>query len=336
MAFKISFMGAALALTLLSAPALAASSAVAVMYHRFGEDKYPSTNIRIEQFEAHIKELQTGGYQVLPLGEIVSALQEGRALPDKAVAITIDDAYLSVYQDGFPRLKAAGFPFTLFVNPAPIDEGLAGYMTWDQVRELRDAGATIGNHTDRHVHMADESPATNQAEIAQAAKRLTKELGQTPTLFAYPYGEASTEALQVVAKAGFVAAFGQHSGAMGSDSDQLYLPRYSLNENYGKMDRFKTAINSLALPVTDISPPNIKLEKNPPAYGFTVKASVGSLAGLTCYASHLGQVEPVLMGRRVEVRFDKPFPEGRGRINCTLPAGQGRFYWFGNQFVVRN
>ncbi len=74
-------------------PASAADSAVLVMYHRFGEDDIPLTNTRLEQFEAHLNELKTGGYTVLPVPEIVAALKAGKPLPDRTVGITIDDAY---------------------------------------------------------------------------------------------------------------------------------------------------------------------------------------------------------------------------------------------------
>jgi hypothetical protein len=88
--------------------ALAADSAVFLMYHRFGEDAYPSTNVRIEQFEAHVAELTSGKYNVMPVGEILGALRSGKSLPDRTIGITIDDAYLSVYKEAWPRLKAAG------------------------------------------------------------------------------------------------------------------------------------------------------------------------------------------------------------------------------------
>ena len=117
-------------------PAEAADSAVVFMYHRFGETSWPSTNIRIDQFEAHLKELSEGGYKVLALPTILSALKRGEELPDKTIALTIDDAYLSVYTAAWPRLKAARFPFTLFVATNPIDANLRNYMNWDQIREL--------------------------------------------------------------------------------------------------------------------------------------------------------------------------------------------------------
>ena len=73
-------------------------SATVIMYHRFGEGRYPSTNISMEQFEDHLALLTNGDYTVLPLPEIVDKLRSGQLLPDRTVAITIDDAYLSVYE----------------------------------------------------------------------------------------------------------------------------------------------------------------------------------------------------------------------------------------------
>ena len=87
------------------APSFAADHAVILMYHRFGEDQYPSTNVRLEQFEEHLEVLAQGQYNVLPLDDIVAHLQSGEPLPDRTVAITIDDAYLSVYEQAFPRLQ---------------------------------------------------------------------------------------------------------------------------------------------------------------------------------------------------------------------------------------
>ncbi len=90
----------ALIVTLSSAcavPASAADSAVVLMYHRFGEDRYPSTSIRIEQFEAQLEHLQVNGYAVVPLADVAAAINDDAPLPDRAVAITIDDAYRSVY-----------------------------------------------------------------------------------------------------------------------------------------------------------------------------------------------------------------------------------------------
>jgi peptidoglycan/xylan/chitin deacetylase (PgdA/CDA1 family) len=148
------------------------NGAVVVMYHRFGDSEHKSTNIRLDQFEAHIAELTSGGYTVLPVPEIVAALRENRPLPDRTVGITIDDAYRSVFAEAWPRLKAAGLPFTLFVSTQALDSNLPDYMSWDQLREMvAGGGVTVGNHGVTHGHMVRQSIETVGLEISEAAKR---------------------------------------------------------------------------------------------------------------------------------------------------------------------
>src|SRR5690606_11004641 len=231
------------------------NGAVLLMYHRFGEDALPSTSVRLEQFEAHLAELSSGAYHVMALPEIVARLTAGEPLPERTVAITIDDAALSVYREAWPRLKAAQLPFTLFVSTEPVDRGFTGSMSWAQLRELAaDPLVTVGNHGHRHAHMAWLTPAEQRADIAHASDRLRAELGRAAPLFAYPYGEISQPLRQAVVEAGFAAAFGQHSGAAGGSADRFALPRFPLNEAYGAMDRFRLVANALPLPVSGVTP----------------------------------------------------------------------------------
>ena len=65
------------------------------IYHRFGAGRYPSTNTTLTEFRTHLETLRRGHYKVLPLGEIVDRLRDGRSLPERCVALTIDDAFRS-------------------------------------------------------------------------------------------------------------------------------------------------------------------------------------------------------------------------------------------------
>jgi len=315
--------------------AAAAESAVVVMYHRFGESAYSSTNITLEQFDAHIAELMSGKYTVMPLPEIVAAIRDGRSLPDRTVGITIDDAYASVYAEAWPRLKAAGLPFTLFVATEPVDAGLPGYVSWDQIREMAAAGVTIGHHTVTHIRLQTTSAERVAAEIRDASNRYRTELGQVPTIFAYPYGEYSLEVRQAVIDAGFAAAFGQQSGVAHAGADLYALPRFPFSESYGEIERFRLAVNALPIPVSELTPQDPVLSANPPMLGFTVDASIRDPERIACYASGHGRTKvEFLEPSRIEVRMSEPFPPGRVRINCTMSAGEGRWRWFGTQYLV--
>lgn len=331
------FISAVLSLAALLAAlptAQAADSAVILMYHRFGESAHPATNIRLDQFASHIEELQSGGYTVLPVPEILAAIKAKQPLPDRTVGITIDDAYQSVYTEAWPRLRRAGFPFTLFVATDAIDRKFASYMSWEQIRDLRDNGVTVGSQTASHLHMPANRDARNQQDINVSNDRFRKELGATPTLFAYPFGEASVRIQKIVGDAGFTDAFGQHSGALHASSDQYYMPRFALNENFGDLKRFKLVANALPVPHTDLSPPNPTLTQNPPLFGFTLTKEAGTLNSLTCYSGDQGKLLMERLGPRVEVRLSHDFSAGRARINCTALGSDGRWRWLGMLYYV--
>jgi peptidoglycan/xylan/chitin deacetylase (PgdA/CDA1 family) len=316
----------------------AAESAVILIYHRFGDSRYPATNVRLDQFDAHVAELTSGGYAVRPLPEIVDALLTGKPLADRTVAITIDDAYRSVYAEAWPRLRKAGLPFTLFVATEAVEKGLPDFMTWDQIRALRDGGVTIGAHSHSHLHMADATRATNQQELENSNRILARELGTAPALFAYPFGEAGAAEMALAKDSGYRMAFGQHSGIAAASQPRFYQPRFPLNEAYASVDRLRIALNALPLEVDGVTPsdPLVAPGANPPAFGFTLGTSAGAAKLLACYHSDSGKAELQRIGeRRVEIRFAKPFPKGRSRINCTLPGADGRWRWYGTQFYVK-
>ena len=319
------------------AAARAADSAVVLMYHRFGENALPSTNIRLDQFEAHLEELADPKYTVLPVPEIVARIRNGRDLPDRTLGLSIDDAFLSVYSEAWPRLKKAGVQFTLFVATDPVDRNADGYMSWDQIRELRDAGVTIGSQTHTHLHMASSTAAQNADDLRKSAERFMAELGAAPTIIAYPYGEYSLAVRETARAAGFETGFGQHSGVLHPGADMFYLPRFAMNETYGDIGRFKLAANALPLPVKEITPadPLLSAADNPPILGFTVTGdAVAGIGRLACYPSNQGKARLEKLGARIEVRLDNAFPPGRARINCTMLDRSGRWRWFGRQFFV--
>lgn len=313
----------------------ALTRAVIFSYSRFGDDvEGGASTIDLDRFQEHIDELKGGDYHVLPLPEIVAAFKSGRLLPDRTVAITIDEADRSVYTQAWPRLKAAGLPFTLFVATDSVDRNSGAAMSWSQLRELAAEGVTIGSETASHAHLVGEDRAYVVGQIARANERITAELGIRPTLFAYPYGEYDGSLREIVKGQGFDAAFGQQSGVAHSRGDRYALPQFTLSDPYGSIERFRLAAQSLPLLVSDVTPDPVPAD-NPPDFAFTVDALMGDLAGLACFASDFGALGIERLGeRRVALRFPDALPPGRERINCTMPASGGRWRWFGIQLLV--
>lgn len=314
---------------------LAANSAVILQYHRFGESDMPSTNVSLDQFDEHLNHLISDGYTVLPVPHIIAALRSGTSLPDKAVGITIDDAAVSVFEEAWPRLNAAEFPFTVFVSTQAVDGNYARTMSWDQIRTLVDAGVTIGNHSSSHGRLWLKDISSANEDIEEAQNRFERELGFKPQIFAYPFGEYNLELRDLLEELNFEAAFGQNSGVASAQGDFLTLPRFSLNEHYGSLERFKLIINTLPMPVRDITPADPILVRNPPNIGFTIDETIENIENVACYASNQGSVLVELLGvSRVELRMSRKLNTGRNRVNCTLPGPDNRWRWLGLQYIV--
>lgn len=335
---------AALLAAMLPRPAMsqagASQSVVVLNYQRFGEDRYPHTSVPASLFDAHIQMLTSGRHTVIDAGEAVSTIFAGNLVRNRSVAITIDDAYRSAYEIAWPRLKKAGLPFTLFVSTDAIDGGGPGFMTWDDIRELKEAGVTIGAHGAAHLHMATATPEEILADIEKSARRIEEELGERPVLFSYPHGEMTLAARNAVAAAGFKAAFGQYSGTVNETLDQFMLPRFSINGKYGGKGEFRKRIDTLGLPLRDVVPADPLIPSGAePVIGFTLDNSVGRPRKFHCFHSDetdefVEVALTVMEGRRYALRFAKGFPTGAWRLNCTMPTGGKRFRWWGMQYYT--
>jgi peptidoglycan/xylan/chitin deacetylase (PgdA/CDA1 family) len=316
------------------AQAGAAESAVVLVYQRFGEDNRPGNSVKLAEFDAHISQLTGGRFNIMPLPDILSAIDKGEKLANRTVAITIDDSFRSVYERAWPRLRKAGIPFTLFVSTDPADRNLAGYMTWDEIRELKAAGVTIGSHTASFRPLSETTPDGFRDDVARSLESFERELGERPTLFSWPRGEMGSVAARMLEELGFEAAFGYHSGPIHSLADRMMLPRFPMIGNYAANKEFRLRVNTLALPLINVSPVDPMLNGDPPAsFSFMIDPSAGRIRGFNCFHSRQGQLELRETGdRQYEAALDSSALTGVWRINCTMPTGGKRFRWWGMQY----
>ena len=318
------------------------------MYHRFAEDKYPATNIRLEQFRQQLEYLRDEEFNVIPLADLMAFISAKQKLPSKAVVITIDDAYRSIYEVAFPLFKEFGFPFTVFVSTDAVDDGLSAYLSWDQIREMAAQGVTFANHGAAHIYMvrklSNESESEWQtrvgADIDKGWNRLTTELKtvQEPLqgIFAYPFGEYNELLSEQLSQRGYMA-FGQQSGAIGPYSDKRALPRYPIAEAFAEMSGLRTKFMSQALPVKSVSPWDPATSESRPEITITLATPPDRPAELACFVSGQGKVDIRWLdsGNQFVVGPDQPFAKGRHRVNCTAPQNNGRYLWFSHQWIVQ-
>lgn len=140
------------------------------------------------------------------------------------LTFTFDDASVSQFTLGLPMAKEFGIKGTLFVVTGEADEATNAeaealsnarangdavpdrpsslvpdrwYMTWDEIRQFRDAGWEIGSHSITHPHLSEHEDARVADEISVSRDRIESEVGTPPVSFAPPYGDFDDRTLQM-------------------------------------------------------------------------------------------------------------------------------------------
>ena len=310
---------------------------ISLMYHRFEENKYPSTNIKINDFKTHLKIIEENNIKFINPKDFENELKNNKT--QRKILLTIDDGFLSFYKNAWPILKTKKIPFILFVSTREI--GAFNYMTWEQIKEInKEDFVEIGNHSHTHEYLADERSELIKEDIAKSISIFKKNLGKNSDFFSYPFGEYSNDFKNIIKSFGFKYAFGQHSGVMDESKDFYELPRYPINEKYGEIKRFKSLTKTLPFKYKKIYPEEKYLSKgkNPPNVKIEFFENIKNLKSVNCYSnegdkwrqSDTNFVNP----NTLIINITEKFIGERGRINCSLRDPSGLWRWLGIQFVI--
>ena len=183
---------------------------LSVMYHRFDENKYPSTNIQMDIFVKHIQLIKDLNYKFIHPEDFQKNFHTPKN--QKKILLTIDDGFKSFYEVAWPYLKKNKIPFILFVSTEAV--GKNGYMSWDEIIEVsKEDFVFIGNHSHSHEYLVKYKFEKFEKDILKSIKIIKKNLGYNSKFFSYPFGEYSLEQKKYITK-NFEYAFGQHSGVI--------------------------------------------------------------------------------------------------------------------------
>ena len=307
---------------------------LSLMYHRFNEEKYPSTNIQMNIFKEQIKMIRHSNYNFFNPGDLEEYFDTKKM--EKKILITIDDAFSSFYKNAWPYLKKEKIPFILFVSTKAI--GKNGYMTWEQIKILnKEPGVYIGNHSHTHDYLVNLKKENFMKDINTANKIFIKNLGYNPIFFSYPFGEYSFFIKEYISK-NFKFSFGQHSGVIDVNKDRYELPRFPINEKYGDLKRFKFLINLNPLQYKYINPVDkfLTIKNNPPKFSVEFFKNQKNLNDINCFSDEGNKWEKSnvqLNDHILKINFREKFIFRRGRINCSL-NDNGTWRWFGVQFSI--
>lgn len=327
---------------LLSCAAANVFAVVVLQYHHVDNKTPPSTSISSELFEKHLAFIEENGYQVWSLVDVISHLKASKPIPDKVVSITFDDAYESIYQAAYPLLKKRQWPFTVFVATEPVENRLNTFISWAELREMSDYGATIANHTHSHAHLVRRNSEETEAEwlervrdeITLAERLIQQHVGKAEKLFAYPYGEYTKEIRTLLTDLGYTA-FGQQSGAIGPGMAMTALPRFPMTDRFGAMAQFETKIASLPMATKTVKPDVKIVMGDELAEGLNIQFTAKYNA-ISCFFEGK-PLELKQSNNEVLIKQMPDLPVGRSRINCTAASEQKqRFHWFSHAWIKPN
>ena len=330
-----------------------ASHALVIMqYHHISDETPASTSTSPELFAQHMQYVEEQGFEVLSLSAVRSHIESGIEFPVNSVLITFDDAYESIYQQAFPILKEKGWPFTIFISTEAINVKAFGMLSWQQLNEMAESGASLANHTVSHPHLVRKQKnetdqqwlqrITNEIEIAES--EIKKHTGQNHKMVAYPYGEFNAEVLSLLKQKGYYA-MGQHSGA-ASIKDKYAMPRFPLSNAFGQLESLPTKMNSLPLEYKNLQV--LSDQRKPMQDGILPSLTTRPIVQLElnnqkqakaiqCYVSGQGLADKLFITPTlIEFRAPRNLSAGRNRYNCTASSGiKGKFFWLSVPFISK-
>lgn len=298
--------------------------ATVFIYHHFGDDRYPTTNVDLEKFNRQMSYLQENGYKVVPLAELVAQLKSKKPLESKTVAITIDDGYRTIYTNAWPILKKYKYPFTVFLYAEGIEKGYKNYLTWEQVKEMRLAGVDFQDHSYSHNRLADWPKGMSEKEYRQwihtdlvhSVTVLKEKLGKNPVFFALPYGEYNRLVMEEARAIGYEAIFTQNPGSVSDQTDVYAIPREPiLGKEWSSLKHFEKILERVDLPLADMKPNIEPVRGIPEVFGARLLDPNRYVPGsFGIYVSELGWLPARLDGDFLYIRNQKPLHRRLNRV----------------------
>lgn len=173
-------------------------------YHKVSDDLQDSYTVRTTHFRDHMAWL-ADNFRVVSLEEAAEPLCSGTIPDENTVAVTFDDGYFEAATLVRETLEKYSIPATFFVVTRVLDRnGNAAnspFMTWNQVRQLADAGFSIGSHTMSHLSLGELGPSEVRKQLVRSRERILQELGIAPKGLSYPYGTARDVSLSIAGQA---------------------------------------------------------------------------------------------------------------------------------------
>lgn len=126
------------------------------------------------------------------------AEDENVLLEGGGMILTFDDGYSTDYEVVYPILEEKDLKAVTYISPIFIEEKVEGYMSWDQVKALDEAGWDIEDHTYSHANLKELTEPEIHEEL-QKVDDIFEEMGlDIPKHHAFPHGTYNESITDIV------------------------------------------------------------------------------------------------------------------------------------------
>lgn len=166
---------------------------IIIYYHDIVEKGcgYSYQRVEKEHFEIQMKYLKENGYQSILFEDME------KTLPNKAVLVTFDDGFHSVYENAVPIMKKYGIKGNFFLPTKYIEDNNPHFMSWEILKKLCATGDfSVAAHTHDHVDIRTLDIESMNKQILQSESLLHKNLNVYVNAFCMPYGKYDKESIE--------------------------------------------------------------------------------------------------------------------------------------------
>lgn len=208
-----------------------------LLYHNIdGEGIY---SLQLDTLKSHFELFKNSNIRIIELSDLVSILENPHPFPEKAIAISFDDGFLSMYTKLLPLISEYGYPTTLFVYTDNIYHRAKRNLTWKHLRELEQNGIRVECHSISHADL----DALSKEGTREARKKLFEEIYLSKRIielylkkrikyFAFPYGRYNIEIIGLCKDSGYERVFSTDFGSNVITRDNYCLRRTHIKRTH--------------------------------------------------------------------------------------------------------
>ncbi len=208
-----------------------------VLYHNIdGKGIY---SLPLEVLRNQFALFREKGINVISIEELEKRMITEKKFSSRAICITFDDGYYSMYSKLLPLAREFDYPVTLFVYLDNVYSRARSSITWENLRELEKNGISIQCHSITHPDLTAIRDADTREsryrlyEEIYLAKRIMEMYMEKPIkYYAFPYGRYDLRLVELCRYAGYERVFSTDYGSNIVTRSNFCLRRHHIKRTY--------------------------------------------------------------------------------------------------------